>query len=69
MGGGVGFFFAAPSTRLPASDFLSPISGSLAPWLLLAGAPSGPDALWERPRFLSTWEESLETNNSDQGKL
>jgi hypothetical protein len=37
-------------------------SGSLAP-------PLGPDALWERSRFLSTWEESLETNNSDQGKL
>jgi hypothetical protein len=43
-----------------APDFW--LLGSLAP-------PLGPDALWERSRFLSTWEESLETNNSDQGKL
>jgi hypothetical protein len=37
MGGGVGFFCGA-STRLPTSDFLSPISrllGSLAAWLLV----------------------------------
>jgi len=66
MGGGVGFFLR----RLQLdSQPLTSCLPSLAPWLLLADAPLGPDALWERPRFLSTWEESLETNNSDQGKL
>jgi len=41
MGGGVAFFCGA-SARLPALDFLSPISwllSSLAPWLLGSLAP------------------------------
>jgi hypothetical protein len=47
MGGGVAFFCGA-SARLPALDFLSPISwllSSLAPWLLGSLDGAYPSAL------------------------